>query len=280
MMIAILSVTPDHLYLFNLPFAMYSWHKLGVKCVVITPKVPMEDIVMKKAYFLVTNTLYELGIKYKWDTFAAPKEKEPTFAQCSRLYAAANSEIDMQEVLVTGDSDMCVFNQTFWKDLPATQKVFHVIGNDLVPDGQLPMCYIMASAKEWRKAMKIGGRNLQQCLDDLLGHIETDNFRGNYWCKDQEEAYDKIVGAARNDDDGAPVWFHKRAYRGTQLASQRADRDGWPDPIPSDILDAHLPRPGYLLQNFGKIYKLFTAMYPEDNLSWMYEYWNKYTDLI
>jgi len=270
-MTAILSCTPTDLYLFNLPFAVHSWKKLGVSCVIFWT---MPDVLHLEKMELVSRYLDDSPRVY----IEAPRPKAATYAQCSRLYGAALKFIPDNEILVTSDADMCVFSPIF-RDLSHNDKVFHVIGHDLVPDGQLPMCYIIASAREWRSAMKIEGRTVQQCVDDLLKGIEADNFRGNYWSKDQEEAHNRIIEYAMNGDEAAPILFHNRAKPGTQFATLRADRDGWPAPIPTDIIDAHLPRPGYLPENFDKIVKLFKTMYPGDDLEWMAEYYNKYIAL-
>jgi len=273
-MICVLSVTSDSdLYLFNLPFAVYSWRKLGFEPLILwtSPNLEYMDrwqLVLKYCYRFMDYNIW------------ARDERAATYAQCSRLYAAAIHYIRPDDILVTADADMCVFDRPYWDRLPNKEKVFHIIGYDLVPDGQVPMCYIMAPAREWNKAMNMGAMGINECLERELGHIQTDNMRGNYWCKDQELAYNHIMAYAKSDDAAAPVWLHRRARPGTQLANRRADRDGWPDPIPDDILDAHLPRPGYLPENFSKIAKLFKSMYPGADLEWMAEYYNKYIELI
>lgn len=274
---AILSVTPNDLYLFNLPFAAYSWHKVGADCIIITPQLPRHDP-WERRYHLVSRMLRTVSPKYQWYAFNCQKDKEATYAQCGRLYAAASASIDDKEVLITGDADMCVFDREYWAEDAIGSEEFHVIGCDLVPPEQFPMCYIAARASEWRSAFHIGNRAPQECLDDLLGHIEAENFRGNYWGKDQEEAYIQISKYWK--ENKGVLYRHPRAIsRDLPLATRRADRDGWPDPLPLDIIDAHLPRPGYLPENFAKIRKLFQTMYPADDLTWMDDYRNAYTNL-
>jgi len=267
-MTAILSVTPEDLYLFNLPFVVYSWWKIGANCVILWTK---PDVLPIEKMELVSQHLGDSPRLY----IDAPSRKAATYAQCARLYGAALPFIPENEILVTGDADMCVFSPLF-RDLSHNDKVIHIIGKDLVPDGQLPMCYIMATAKEWRRAMKIDGRTVQQCVDELLKDIEAENFRGNYWSKDQEEAYNHITEYAKKGDDAAPIMYHSRASSGTQLASLRADRDGWPQYLHEPIIDAHLPRPGNTEENFQKIKRLFQEIYPNNDHSWMDEYYKQY----
>lgn len=262
---AVLSCTGDDLYQFNLPFAVYSWAKLGVECIIFMPFRAIGHPCAE----LTSDTM----MASTWP-LRCPPHKEATYAQCSRLYAAALEHISPNEILVTADADMCVFNWDFWSDLRHTSAIA-IVGDDLVPTGQYPMCYISMSCGQWREVMQIGDRTYQQCLDDLLGNIEAEHFRGNYWGKDQETAYQHI----RAFEHGIQANIH-RAKPGTQFATRRADRDGWPDPIPLDIIDAHLPRPGYTEENFTKIVNLFETMYPEASTAWMYDYRKKYLQLI
>lgn len=268
-MTAILSTTPDDLYMFSLPFAVYSWNKVGVECFVIT--TPITDRRMTDRCKLVATTLLEMNCNM--NMIFCPDHKAATYAQCARLYAAASPLIKPAEVLITADADMCVFDEDHWQSFDYNGWI-NIIGIDLVPPEQVPMCYIGMPRAGWDAVMEINGRSLQKCVDDLLGPIEAEHFRGNYWGKDQEEAYKAITKI------GLPVKKHVRASPGTQFATRRADRDGWPINIPLDIIDAHLPRPGYTEDNFGKIYQLFHTMYPNDDLRWMLAYQQEYVKLI
>lgn len=262
----VLSCTDNDLYLFNLPFAIYSWWKLGIDVMVIVPN----DLLSSPKYHLIRETLGMHDGVGHWYNFSAPKDKEVTYAQCSRLYATAFG-VASTEVLITSDSDMAVFNCEFWKQFEDNGWI-NLIGVDLVPEEQVPMCYISMPSVAWSNVMRTRGKTLQQCLDELLGGVECDNFRGNYWGKDQETAYDYI--SQHND----LIHMHKRASPGTQFATRRADRDGWQ--VTPDIIDAHLPRPGYIDENFAKIVDLFATMYPEDSTHWMYRYRDSYLKLM
>ncbi len=266
---AILSCTPDDLYLFNLPFAIHSWNKIGVDCIVIN--TPVSDPAIVKRATLVVEQCQRL--KSKFCSVQSPPEKAATYAQCARLYAAALPSIGGPENLITADADMCVFNREYWEQYDNNGWI-SIVGADLVPPEQYPMCYISMPVAGWRAIMEINGRTIQQCLDDLLGSIECDNFRGNYWGKDQETAYKMIA------DKPGLLKLYNRAKPGTQFATRRADRDGWPEDIPADIIDAHMPRPGYLWENLIKILNLFDTMYPEDDHLWMVQYAEDYIEAM
>jgi len=268
---AILSCTANDLYSFNLPFAVYSWHLVGVECIVY---VPLDNY--DGARGQIFRLEFALGVAKKMAPdmlirrFVAPEEKITTYAQCIRLYAAAVPAPDA-DVLITSDADMCVFNADYWHQFDYNGAI-NIVGADLVPEGQVPMCYIASPVVGWRSFMDIGIRTSQQCVDELLGDLQAEHFRGNYWAKDQETAYKAITSSPY------PIVRHMRAQPGTQFATRRADRDGWH--VSPDILDAHLPRPGYTPDNFEKIQQLFATMYPDKDHSWMEEYCVEFTNLM
>jgi hypothetical protein len=118
-------------------------------------------------------------------------------------------------------------------------------------------------------------KTYQQCLDELLGHIEADHFRGNYWGKDQEEAYNKIY--LTQELNTIP-----RARPGTQFASNRYDRDDAYilDRLSPDTIDFHMNRPGYEEKNFEIILTVLKYHYPNENFQWLINYTNEYKKLL
>lgn len=272
-MTAVISTTYDDKYLFFLPITAWAWNKLGIDVICFAPAArDKEDSHFAKTMLITTTYLKEckqVTVLY----FSSPIEKEATYAQCARLYGAATPLFYDDEVLITGDIDMAVFNKEYFDQF--NNNDINVIGSDLTPDGQYPMCYISMPAKRWREVMDIPlALSHQDKLDSLLGNLECEHFRGNYWSKDQETIYNQIWMSLDE------FCIHFRAKPGTQFATRRADRDGWPEEIQPDLIDAHLPRPGYTPENFAKILNLFQTMYPEDDFQWMIDYRNEYVKLI
>lgn len=274
----IISTTYSDTYLFFLPITTFLWNKLGVDVICFMPKAEYEGVNVPPKLGLVLSQITidkNRGFCNCYE-FDAPENKQATYAQCSRLYGACLG-LPENEVLVMGDVDMAVFKlpflmnaETGLDDLPFIE----VLGVDLVPENQLPICYIKGTVKNIRERFDINGRTYQQCLDDLLGHIEAEHFRGNYWGKDQEESFNKISKgyyAARN-----------RARPGTQFASNRIDRDDayFMDRLNPDILDYHMHRPGHTDENFEKILSVIKYFYPDDDLTWMKEYQTEYKKLL
>jgi hypothetical protein len=249
-MIAVLSATEHDFYAMPLPFVVYSWWKIGIRCIVFVPSGdnPKLDLAIK--YCVANADFYE---------FNAEEKRIPTFSQVSRLFGAAIP-------MITGDSDLAVFGDYF-KQLD--DGGIHVVGSDLTPSEQYPMCFIAMPVHEWINVMEIK-KGYQEHIADIVNPIEGENVRGTNWCLDQ------FLIRRHLDISGKNVILHKRSDGTNQFAKNRADRDSWQNFNPYDIIDAHLPRPLTDTENFGKVYDLFKIKFPEDDLEWMINYRNEY----
>ena len=267
---AVISTTYDPKYLWYLPITTWVWNKMGFKVVCFAPfssdpmNCPTGDLVLKTVSGNNSNCL----INWFWSL----EHKEATYSQCSRLYAAA-LDLPEDETLVISDIDMLVLNTDYF--LPAADGIIDIYGADLVPPSQYPMCYAVANVGTWRKL--IGEWTPQQHLDRLLGGIECENMRGNYWATDQENLYNLI-----HSNDEVDYRLHNRAKPGTQFATQRLDRDDSfiLDRLSPDIWDYHMNRPGYEPQNFEKIMAILSYYFPHEDLSWIVEYNEKFKQLL
>ncbi len=262
---AVISTTYDDKYLYFLPIVTWLWNKLGVDVICFAPRNQKEKDVLKIG--LVVNTLRDVsGFKNTLLMFDAPEHKEATYAQCSRLYAAC-LDLPHDEILITSDIDMGVFK------VPEYVNNITIFGSDLVPDGQFPMCYASATVKDWRSAMKLYGKTYQQCLDELLGEIECDHMRGNYWGKDQQTLWENTCDISV---------LIPRARPGTQFAENRVDRDdiNWRSYVNDDLVDAHLWRDGFADGNFDNIIELLSMKYPTENFEWLINYTHQYRQLL
>lgn len=267
---AIFSSTYDPQYMFFIPIAAYSWKKLGVDSICFMPYIGIDVSEHKRLQLILINSP-DTAFHY----FKAPKNKQATYAQLSRLFACAlpmpkpTTEY-AEERLITTDVDMAVFSKT----LVTEDDGIHVWGKDLVPEGQMAMCYVSMPAYRWEQVMHTQLKSPQQMLDQHLGHIECDHFRGNYWGYDQEQLYKHVCDTNYIE--------HFRAIPGTQFANNRADRDDafWFNKMGPDLFDAHLWRPGYEEKNFEKIIRLFSTMFPGDDLTWLRTYRDKFIELL
>lgn len=263
---AIISSNYDDRYLFFLPIVTWCWNKLGVDVICLMPY----NNTSGDRFMLVSRTLVDQKARGVIYNFEAPEHKEATYAQVSRIYAGALN-LSQDEILITADVDMAVFGEALKEKLAD----FDIFGYDLVPEKQYPICFVSATVKNWRSAMQINGKSLQECLDKDLGHIECEHFRGNYWGFDQEKLYNKVSLSHS-------LYLHGRAKPGTQFATRRVDRDNmfYEENINDQLIDAHLWRPGFTEENFPKILNLLQRMYPNDNFDWLISYTEKYRQLL
>lgn len=265
---AVISSTADPKYSFFIPIITWAWNKLNVGVVIFLPESSMGN----KKIQLGLNCMNYGYMENDFYYFTCPEHKEATYAQCSRLYAAC-LDLPEDEILITSDIDMALFQiPNYDTEFGAD---FSIFGADLVPKQQYPICYLTATVSKWRDSFSLHNKTYQQCLDELLGHIEAEHFRGNYWGKDQEEAYMKIATMPF-------ICSINRARPGTQFASKRYDRDDayLLERLSPDTIDFHLPRPGYTQENFDIIMKVLRYHYPDENFDWLIKYHSEYIKLL
>lgn len=267
---AVISSTYDDQYFFFLPITTWLWNKLGVDVICFLPE-PKDEDGYKEKRLLVSVTLKKTQSNGTWHFFSAPEHKQATYAQCSRLFGACLDMPEDDEILITSDIDMGLFK------IPRNDRHhFVVVGMDLVPTGQVPMCYLSATKKEWKRRFEIGYKSHQQCLDEMLGHEEMLDMRGNLWSRDQEHAANMIFKGVNHC---IQVY---RARQGTQFADHRIDRDDayFMDRLSPHVIDYHFHRPGYTDENIEKIISVIQYFYPNEDLTWIREYQQKYKILI
>jgi hypothetical protein len=265
----IISSTFDSKYLYFLPITVWAWNRIGVDVVCFIPDITTKTQEEADRWFLAQDTILKFNGKESTYWFQAPEHKQATYAQCSRLYGAC-LDLPEDEVLITGDIDMAVFK------VPPYNGGFTILGHDLVPKGQYPMCYASATVKDWRDTFNLNGISFQQALDRLLGDDECQDYRACRWSVDQEQL-------ALNIDNNADfVSYCNRSNGQNQFAQNRVDRDdtNWRAYVNDDLIDAHLWRDGYTDQNHANIMELFRMKYPHDDFTWLDTYRNEYLKLL
>ena len=263
-MIAVLSATEHDYYAFPLPIVVWSWRKIGCRCIVFVPSGNNPKLDLAIEYCGYNTDFYE---------FHCEEKRIPTFSQVSRLFGAAIPMLDKKETMIVGDSDLCVFGGFFNK---LDNDRIHIVGNDLTPKDQYPMCFISMTVGDWVDVMGID-KSYQEHIAELINPIEGINIRGEQWCYDQWYAKKRIDAGGKLN-----ITFHPRARPGTQFAEHRVDRDdvNWRSYVNENLIDAHLWRPGYTDENFANIMELMTPMYPNDDFTWLVDYRNEYLKLL
>lgn len=270
---AVISSTYDNRYLYFIPICVWAWNKLGVDVICFVPdgysnnKTNAELDRFSLAYY----TAKKVSPSFRYESFICPEYKEATYAQCSRLYGAC-LDLPEDEVLITSDIDMAVFKVPPFAHLGG----FTVLGADLVPDGQLPMCYATATVKDWRDAFELNGITYQQALDRLLGEDECQDYRACRWSVDQEQLRIKIFNS------NGSINLLTRSNGQNQFAQNRYDRDDQfiLDRLSPDTIDFHMNRPGYEEKNFEIILTILKYHYPQDDFEWLKKYTEEYNKLL
>ena len=264
---AIISTTYSDTYLYFLPITVFCWNKLNVDVICFVPAMGFKEEAGKLD--LINTVCSEQQLVLDKYAFVAPKNKEATYAQISRLYAAA-LDLDEQEQLIVSDADMVVFRTDFMQK--SADDFFDVYGTDLVPDGQLPMCYTVGNVKTWRRFFT-KGRTYQECMDAELGHEEMENMRGNLWSRDQELLAKGV---------GELYFKHTRSNGQNQFAQNRVDRTdtNWRSCVTEELIDAHLWRDGYTDENHANIMELMRMKFPDEDFTWLDNYRNAYKQLL
>lgn len=256
-----MSATENDFYAMPLPFSVYSWCKIGFLPIVFIPHGINPKLNLAKQY-----------CKAHFIEFECENNKIPTYSQVIRHFGSAVQRTWQlgYNVMITTDCDMAVFGD-FFASLNDGQ--IHVIGHDLTPEDQYPMCFCAMPVMMWSKVMNIGEKSAQDCVSELVEPIQSSNLKGDAWSFDQWYLKKQL------DPYKDKIIFHSRTNGENQFAKNRADRDGWSfDPF--SIMDAHLPRPLSDQNNFQKVMDLFKIKYPEDNLSWIEEFYNEYLKLL
>jgi len=266
---AIISTTYSDTYLYFLPIVTFCWNRLGVDVICFMPDHTNIAGANPDKLTMILHTCMAQGLNPKIKFFKCPEHKEATYSQCSRLYAGC-LDLPEDEVIITGDVDMGIFRTDFI--YPPKYDFFDIYGYDLVPQGQLPMCYAVATVSTWRKYFT-KGRTYQECLDAELAHEECENMRGNLWCRDQELLYKGV---------GEIYLPHRRSNGENQFAMNRVDRTDlhYKDRLDKNIIDVHFWRDGYTDENFPKILELLQYFYPNENFDWLISYNEQYKQLL
>jgi len=259
---AVFSITGHDNYLFFLPITAMSWQKIGVSCIIFHPLRLLDDprFCLARSY-CPPETIFA--------PFICPPDAEATYAQVSRLFAAALPGLDQNERLITTDADMMVFG----RELLSEVGDIIVFGGDLLEGTQqYPMCYISMTVEMWSYVMAIWTRTYQECLDLALGEeIVNRDMRGNLWARDQELVYRMIQKSE------VPVTHVPRKASGGNFATRRVDRDDayWETAIPNAI-DYHMHRPGTNMENLSKLLIVLETRYPNEKFDWILQYSKQY----
>jgi hypothetical protein len=274
---AVISSTFDSVYLYGLPIVTWAWNKLGVDVICFQPYLASNEN-YSEATTLTMHALSTGNTRLTFRQFRCPPDKAATYAQVSRLFAWC-LDIPDTELIVSSDVDMMVLMMPPHPlkhengGISVYQDKIAILGTDLVPEGQYPMCYATGTKAAWRQSFEKYGSSYQECLDKIIGPIDCENIRANYWGLDQELLYKNVSPYA--------IEF-QRARPGTGFASRRLDRDDsfLLDRLSPDIIDFHLPRPLWTDENNAILMTVLKYYWPNEDFRWWENYKEQYLKLM
>jgi len=270
-MTAVISTDYNDKYLWYLPLTVWAWNKIGYDVICFVPNMAFKEESPKLD--LINKICDEQMLMVKNYAFKAEEHKAATYCQVSRLLACC-IDLPEQEQLVVSDIDMLFFPKDYIK--PASWAIIDIYGIDLVPANQFPMCYLSGTVQTWR-ALWGKQKTYQEYLDEIVGAIECQDFRGCQWSLDQDLIHRLITNSETVDYVG-----HNRTNGQNQFSTKRYDRDDAYilERLNPDTIDFHMCRPGFEEKNFNIILTILKYHYPLDDFTWLINYTNEYKKLL
>lgn len=269
--LAVISANDNDSYLFYLPIVAWAWGKLGWGVAVWLPNYNSD-----KSQF-VLNKIKE-ALPYTALGHAPLPEIEgyrlETMAQVSRLYAANWFKYHDKgdTYILSSDGDMLPLSD-YWK-IPEDGKMA-CYGRNL-SDRHQPICYCLGTVQQWSEMMELSGDTEKDMTKDLSGTLAKSDVWGEWFQVDQDIITTKLSTADVTNID-RPV------SRVTGYPVGRVDRSAWGKSLLQDqFIDAHLPRLGFIKENFFKVFKLIMdKLNPTPaECQWILEYYLEYQKYI
>lgn len=232
--LVILSTDNNPDYYSLLPLVCHSWQKIGYTPIVISVNLPNEIILLLHEYCpraLIHNHPSSEGVK------------DSTMAQLYRLWPPCEND---DAIIITADADMVIARDIFTHDVTQGQIISY--GYDLTGRSELPICYVKATAVNWREL--IGPFTIPE-------KAYSDKWE-DYWSVDQQ-----LLTQRAGQYGMEKIAFIDRGNNGPGgLPTGRWDRHGWV--IPNDIIDVHMKRNSWEAQ-----IEVFQKLWPGEDHSFI-----------
>jgi len=265
----ILSVNDNKEYLFYLPLTVWAWRKFGWE-----PIVFFHGNTNTPEFDLASKALIEWPIGWlqaEFHLLHAEGYKSETIAQISRLYGACVVPDD--SYLMTGDIDLIPLSD-YWN---FDESVITQWGHDLTNYKHQPICFVGASAQNWKSLMGLTSNDYNALIKrdlDQLPQAKSTN-KELWWCVDQDLITQRLENTRLTKAHIARGTDPKTGY-----PTGRVDRSHWT--LNHDVfIDAHLPRSAYSdSKAFGQIMDLLTKIWPNEDFQWFKDYTTEFKNLV
>lgn len=256
----LLSVDNNPSYLYLLPIVCKSWQLQGWDII-----ISFNQTTHKSFLF---DTLHLIDIVPKIDVISkeSTTQNKALYTQCHRLYMAQH-RLD-EDYFIMSDADMFIASDFLNRDY---DKV-NAFGHDLTGYGQIPMCYVGMTGKNWK---------------ELMHPFDVEHDLKMFAKKDAEDFYvawgcdqDILTGKIRTIFGYHNVNFIKRGQdpNNSGLPMGRWDRYNWVKPT-GQLHDCHLSPEGYTDGGTERLIDMCQTIYPDTDWSWVKEYKTKFREI-
>lgn len=177
-------------------------------------------------------------------------------AQVSRLLACTLPGIKDDDILMTADVDMWPLQKAYFQVMAPT--LVNLYGSNIYAgSNRHPMCYVAAPASEWRRMLQPIGIDTSS-MSAALASVKWNPDR--LWDTD-EDMLEQMISwyGGKNACSCKTRPGSRHGFMG-----QRVDRGRWVyDGKEADLIDAHLPRPGYGVETWARVRRLIEDYCPQ-----------------
>lgn len=262
---AVISATASHDYDFYAPITARLWKEIvGFTPMLIFAQTPKTDLT-ERTKFVVDEYFKSGGVSMMW---AAGEVAVQHLAQVSRLFGCTHPEVKDDDILMTADVDMWPLQKAYFQVMAPS--LMNLYGSNIYGStNRQPMCYVAASVAEWRKRLQSIGIDTSS-MSAALASVKWNADR--LWDTD-EDMLELMI-----DRNGGKNACSCKTRPGSRhgFMGQRVDRGRWIyEQREVDLIDAHLPRPGYGDETYARIRRLIADYCPQI-LAWADDYRLRY----
>lgn len=262
---AVLSCTASHDYSFFAPITCRLWKEI-VGYDALCYWVRSDDNISSRDWFVIdTCEQFVRHVPILHPSAIVPVQH---FAQVCRLFACTGLDDEDDDILMTADVDMWPLQRDYFQIMDPDK--LNLYGSNCYDGDRNPICYVAAKARKWRAMFSLDNLDMAQALS------EVDWNPSRLWDTDEDMLEQAIV---RQGGKAACACRTRPGSRHGYMG-QRIDRARWiydgPEP---DLVDAHLPRPGYGSETWGRIRRLIEDYCPSI-LSWADDYRLRYLSVF
>jgi hypothetical protein len=247
---ATFGIDSNPLYAFFAPLTALVWNALGYRALVIVIEgstSPATQLVHRELEGLPCDIVRLLP---------PAGHLTATVAQIARIYAWSAAVVQDNDYVLTTDADMWPLAPAWFERGECQPSGFSLLyANNRT---RFPMCYLGGHKAIWHEIIGAGGTFQERVDHHLSVHLGPGGHPSDAWQHDEEFVTGRIHAWS-----GFPARCMCVDRASGEPPADRIDRADWPRSFDlTQRIDAHLLRPGYTVDNWPHLEKLFYALCP------------------